>query len=83
MSQAFAVTVTVRLKPGVLDPQGKAIEQALAGLGHTQASDLRQSKLFEFQLEAANAEAAATQATAMAEDLLANTVIESYSVEVA
>ena len=77
--------VEVFLKPGVLDVQGKAIEGALHGLGWSGVSDVRVGKTIEFEVagsDRAKAEAEA-DAKAMAEKLLANTVIESYRVEVA
>lgn len=72
--------VTVTLKNGVLDPQGKAIEHALATLGFDGVAGVRQGKVFDIVLEGtdkAGAEAALRQ---MCEKLLANTVIEEYSV---
>ena len=70
--------VIVTLKPGVLDPQGQAIEGALAGLGHGGVS-VRQGKVFEVALEdGADAEA---RIGAMCEALLANTVIENWRIE--
>ncbi|MDO1559785.1 phosphoribosylformylglycinamidine synthase subunit PurS [Brevundimonas sp. 2R-24] len=74
------VKVHVFLKPGVLDVQGKAVEGALKGLGWSGVSDVRVGKLIEFDFEGADAEA---EAKRMCETLLANTVIESYRVEVA
>ena len=74
--------VTVTLKNGVLDPQGKAIEGALKSLGVAGVASVRQGKVFDIELgdtDAAKAEAALTEA---AEKLLANTVIENYRVEV-
>jgi phosphoribosylformylglycinamidine synthase len=74
--------VHVFLKPGVLDVEGKAIEGALHGLGWTDVAHVRVGKTIEFEAAGAPAEVEA-QAKAMAEKLLANTVIESYRVEVA
>ena len=74
--------VHVFLKPGVLDVQGKAIEGALHGLGFSDVSGVRVGKTIELDLKAGDAAAAETEAKAMAEQLLANTVIESYRVEV-
>ena len=74
--------VTVRLKPGVLDPQGKAIEGALASLGFSGVSRVRQGKLFEIELDAADPSVARQRLTEMCEKLLANTVIETYSIEI-
>jgi phosphoribosylformylglycinamidine synthase len=74
--------VHVFLKPGVLDVQGKAIEGALHGLGFSDVSGVRVGKTIELELKGADAKAAEAEAKAMAERLLANTVIESYRVEV-
>ena len=71
----------VFLKPGVLDVQGKAVEGALQGLGWTGVSDARVGKLIEFDLDGVDDPAA--EAKKMCEQLLANTVIESYRIEVA
>ncbi|MBR0653921.1 phosphoribosylformylglycinamidine synthase subunit PurS [Plastoroseomonas arctica] len=73
--------VTIMPKPGVLDPQGKAIAQALATLGFAGVTDVRAGKTILLDLaetDPAKAEAAARE---MAQKLLANTVIESFSVE--
>lgn len=75
--------VTVTLKSGVLDPQGKAIEHALASLGFDGVGEVRQGKLIELDLAAGDRESARTQVEAMCERLLANTVIENYSIEIA
>ncbi|HWQ86308.1 phosphoribosylformylglycinamidine synthase subunit PurS [Brevundimonas sp.] len=74
------VKVHVFLKPGVLDVQGKAVEQALHGLGWPGVANARVGKLIEFDLDAADP---AAEAKKMCEQLLANTVIESYRIEVA
>ncbi len=74
--------VTVTLKSGILDPQGKAIEGALRSLGVEGVASVRQGKVFDIELAAtdrAKAEAALKEA---ADKLLANTVIENYRVEV-
>lgn len=70
--------VEIRLKQGVLDPQGQAVERALAGLGFGGARDVRMGKLIELTLDAGDHAAAEAQVQAMCEQLLANTVIESY-----
>jgi phosphoribosylformylglycinamidine synthase len=75
--------VHVFLKPGVLDVQGKAVEGALQGLGWSDVSGVRVGKMIEFDLAAADAAAAEAEVKAMCEKLLANTVIESYRVELA
>ncbi len=74
--------VTVTLKPGVLDPQGKAIEGALASLGFDGVDGVRQGKIFEIELAGTDREAARTSVERMCERLLANTVIETYAVEI-
>jgi phosphoribosylformylglycinamidine synthase len=74
------VKVHVFLKPGVLDVQGKAVEGALQALGWSGVSDARVGKLIEFDLD--GAEDPAAEAKTMCERLLANTVIESYRIEV-
>ena len=73
--------VTVTLKSGVLDPQGKAIEGALASLGFAGVENVRQGKVFEIEVEEADPARATATLNAMAEKLLANTVIENYRVE--
>jgi phosphoribosylformylglycinamidine synthase subunit PurS len=75
--------VHVFLKPGVLDVQGKAVEQALDGLGWSGVEHVRVGKTIEFDLPGADAQAAEAEVKAMCEKLLANTVIESYRVELA
>ena len=74
--------VIITLKNGVLDPQGKAIEGALAGLGFTGVDNVRQGKFIELDVEAANADDARSRVEDMCEKLLSNTVIENYRVEV-
>ena len=74
-------TVHVFLKPGVLDVQGKAIENALHGLGWADVSGVRVGRVLEFEVGGDKATAEA-QVKAMCDKLLANTVIESYRVEV-
>ena len=75
-------TVHVFLKPGVLDVQGKAIENALHGLGWADVNHVRVGRVLEFEVGGDKATAEA-EVKAMCEKLLANTVIESYRVEVA
>ncbi|HZV84115.1 MAG TPA: phosphoribosylformylglycinamidine synthase subunit PurS [Brevundimonas sp.] len=74
------VKVHVFLKPGVLDVQGKAVEGALHGLGWSGVSNARVGKMIEFDLADSDADPAA-EARKMCEQLLANTVIESYRIE--
>ncbi|MCW6508002.1 phosphoribosylformylglycinamidine synthase subunit PurS [Lichenifustis flavocetrariae] len=73
--------VTVTLKAGVLDPQGKAIEGALRSLGIDGIGAIRQGKLFDVDLGAADPAKAQTVLTQACEQLLANTVIEDYRIE--
>ena len=75
-------TVTVTLKPGVLDPQGKAIAHALESLGFSGVNDVRAGKVIELDLAETDPERARAAAEEMARRLLANTVIESYRVSV-
>ncbi len=75
--------VHVFLKAGVLDVQGKAVENALHGLGWPDVSAVRVGRVIEFDLAAKDAAGAEAEVKAMCERLLANTVIESYRVEIA
>jgi phosphoribosylformylglycinamidine synthase subunit PurS len=75
--------VHVRLKPGVLDPQGKAIGNALTGLGFTGIGEVRQAKLIELDLAEADPTRARQQVETMCRELLANPVIEDYTIELA
>lgn len=72
------VTVTVMLKSGVLDPQGEAVKSALHGLGFDGVNGVRQGKVIVLDVADGTTE---DQINAMCEQLLANTVIESYKVE--
>lgn len=76
------VIVDVMLKPEILDPQGQAIARALPRLGFSGVSSVRQGKRFEIEIAGAADEAALDEVRKMAETLLANTVIEDYSVRV-
>jgi phosphoribosylformylglycinamidine synthase len=75
--------VTVTLKNGVLDPQGKAIEGALKSLGVEGIANVRQGKVFDIELDTADRSQAESSLRAACEKLLANTVIENYRVEIA
>jgi phosphoribosylformylglycinamidine synthase len=75
--------ITVTLKNGVLDPQGKAIEHALSGLGFDGVGQVRQGKVFDVELAGSDKAKAEADLKAMCEKLLANTVIENYSVQIA
>ena len=74
--------VTVTLKNGVLDPQGKAIHGALSSLGFDGIEDVRQGKLIELELASNDRATAEKDVAAMCEKLLANTVIEDYAIEI-
>ncbi|MEN9409288.1 MAG: hypothetical protein RL216_1262 [Pseudomonadota bacterium] len=74
--------VTVMLKNGVLDPQGEAVRHALGTLGFAGVNAVRQGKVIELDLAATDKAQAETDVKAMCEKLLANTVIESYRVEI-
>lgn len=74
--------VTVTLKNGVLDPQGKAIEGALGSLGFDGVGQVRQGKVFDLELQTADRAKAEADLKAMCDKLLANTVIENYSVAI-
>ena len=73
--------ITVTLKNGVLDPQGKAIGHALNGLGFDSVGEVRQGKVIDLDLSGSDAEKAKAELKAMCEKLLANTVIEDYRYE--
>ncbi|WP_157015404.1 phosphoribosylformylglycinamidine synthase subunit PurS [Mesorhizobium xinjiangense] len=75
--------VTVTLKNGVLDPQGKAIEGALGALGFDGVGEVRQGKVFDVEIDSADHARAELQLKEMCEKLLANTVIEDYSIKIA
>jgi phosphoribosylformylglycinamidine synthase len=72
--------VLVRLKPGLLDPQGKAVEGALPAMGWTNVSDVRVGKHVELTIEAESEAAAEAQVEEMAARLLSNPVIEDFQI---
>lgn len=74
--------IKVTLKSGVLDPQGKAIENALGALGFEGVDDVRQGKYIEVELDETDPDTARAQVERMCEKLLANTVIENYAIEI-
>jgi phosphoribosylformylglycinamidine synthase len=79
--QAMKARVTVTLKSGILDPQGKAIEGALRSLGVVGVASVRQGKVFDIELEGRNRKAAKAALEQAADKLLANTLIENYDVK--
>ena len=74
--------VFVRLRPGVLDPQGQTIRKALEGLGFPEVLDLRVGKVMEFELDETDRARARDRLDEMCRRLLANPVVEDYSCEV-
>ena len=74
--------VTVTLKSGILDPQGKAIEGALRGLGVSGLTSVRQGKVFDIEIEGGDRKQAQALLKQAADKLLANTLIENYDVKV-
>jgi len=74
--------IHVSLKPGVLDPQGKAIGNALHGLGFAGIGDVRQGKLIELELADTDPASARARVEEMCRQLLANPVIENYAIEI-
>jgi len=74
--------IEVMLKDGVLDPQGEAVRHALASMGFDGVEGVRQGKLIEVDLDATDVETARAEAERMCTALLANTVIETFHVEI-
>lgn len=74
--------IHITLKNGVLDPQGKAVQHALGSLGFDGVGDVRQGKYMEIELTETDAAVAEKQVEAMCEKLLANTVIENYTIKI-
>jgi phosphoribosylformylglycinamidine synthase PurS subunit len=77
------VQVFIRLKNGVLDVQGKAIENGINGLGLADVSNVRVGKLIELEVKSKDADSAKKEAEEMCKKLLANTVIENYEIRIA
>ena len=75
-------TVTVRLKEGVLDPQGQTIRRALEQMGFDSVKNVRTGRMFEIQLDAPDPSSARGSLNEMSEKLLANPVVETFTVEV-
>ena len=78
----FKARVTVTLKNGVLDPQGKAIQSALGSLGFEGVDAVRQGKVFDLIINAKDAETAETTVKEACEKLLANMVVENYVIQI-
>ncbi len=75
--------VTVTLKSGVLDPQGKAIEGALRSLSIDGVRSVRQGKIFEIEMDGEDCDGARRTLSEACERLLANTIVENYAIEIA
>ena len=75
------VTVLVRPRDGILDPQGEAVRRSLSGLGYP-AAGVRAGKVFDLQVEADDAESARRIAGEIAERVLSNPLIEQYEIEI-
>ena len=78
----FRARVTVTLKNGVLDPQGKAIQSALGSLGFAGVDAVRQGKVFDLVVDANNSDDAEANLKTMCEKLLANMVVENYAIQI-
>jgi phosphoribosylformylglycinamidine synthase subunit PurS len=74
--------VLVRLKPGIMDVQGTAVQRALVGLGFSDLAELRVGKVIEMEVQAPSAACAQARAEEMCRRLLANPVLEDYAIEV-
>ena len=75
------IQVLVRLKGGVLDVQGKAIEHGIKGLGFEEVQAVRMGKVIEFDIDAPNFEAAKSRAETICQKLLVNPIIENYEIK--
>ena len=75
------IRVMVRLKPGILDVQGASVKRALAGLGFADVTDLRIGKVIEVDVASATPAVARQRADEMCRKLLANPVLEDYTIE--
>ena len=74
------IKVIVTLKSGVLDPQGKAIQQTLSGMGFANVKDVRQGKYFDIDIDESNEQKAKLSAEEICKKLLANQVIEDFKI---
>ena len=82
MSGTYLAHIRVSFKPGVHDPESETIDRALTRLGFDQIASLRSGKFFDIHIEAETSDEAKRSASKMCETLLANPVIETYSVEI-
>jgi len=81
-TEVIKARITITLKEGVLDPQGKAIEGSLNALGFNDVGSVRQGKVIDIELEGKNKSEAKKSLNSMCDQLLANTVIEDYRVTI-
>lgn len=81
-TRQYAVQIRVTPRPGILDPEGETIGRALGALGYDGVSNVHSGRLITLRLEAEGAEAARAEAAEMCERLIANPIIEDYSVQV-
>jgi phosphoribosylformylglycinamidine synthase subunit PurS len=75
------IRVLIRLKPGILDVQGAAVQRALGGLGFGDVRDLRVGKMIEVDIAASSSDEARARVDEMCRKLLANTILEEYTIE--
>lgn len=80
--ETYRARIIVYPRPEILDPQGKAITQAFGRLGFDAVTEVRAGKSFEVSLESADVESARAACEQMADQLLANTVVEDFTVEI-
>ncbi len=78
----YSAHITITLRPSILDPQGKAVQQAAGQLGFGDVTSVRMGKLAVVEIEADSREAAHATARSLAEKLLANAVMEDFAVEI-
>jgi phosphoribosylformylglycinamidine synthase len=76
------IRVNIQLKAGVLDPQGKAVHHALSSLGFNEVADVRVGKQILLDIDESDVTKAKARVTDMCDELLANTVIENYEIEI-
>lgn len=77
----YKANIRVTLRPSILDPQGKAVHHALHNLGHAPVQEVRMGKYVQLWIDEADREAAEKHAEAACEELLANPVMEDYTIE--
>ena len=78
----YCATISVTLRPSILDPEGKAVHHALKNLGHTDVQDVRVGKRIELMLDVDSEDEARDTAETACESVLANPVTENYAIEI-